>query len=306
MSENFYKGYYMITNKCNLACTYCVLENSKEQLALELNLEGKKKLIHHLYRKLNFRSLTLTGGEALVIGEKKNNDFMELLDYLKQFKSTDPNTNLNLHLYTNGIKLTPEIADKMVGVIDEVSINIDSANNTILKKLGRSKKYNYFNTFIQVCTLLSSRKIKIKLHTVLCSVNKDEIINDFSIILDALQDNNINVSNWKLYQYMSYDVPEIDKEHKITRNSFEFIKDAISKKVSNTSIKLHFKDNTEMNESLFNILPYGNAQYMSAGDSWSTSQRTDSLVKYNSIEELFLNNKLDQTAFKKYHSYSSK
>lgn len=66
-------------------------------------------------------------------------------------------------------------------------------------------------------------------------------------------------------------------------------------------VRLHFKDNGEMNASLFNILSYGNAQYMRAGDSWSTSPRTEDLRSYNSMSELFSKHDIDEKLFRRFH-----
>ena len=56
-----------------------------------------------------------------------------------------------------------------------------------------------------------------------------------------------------------------------------------------------------MNNSLFNILSYGNAQYMRANDTWSTTQRTDDLRTYNSMSELFARHDIDQALFRNFH-----
>ena len=78
MNHKYYKGYYMVTNRCNLDCTYCVLEDSLDQLKRELPFTEKVKLIDHLYHKLNFRRLTLSGGEITLIGKNPPNDFKPL------------------------------------------------------------------------------------------------------------------------------------------------------------------------------------------------------------------------------------
>ena len=75
----------------------------------------------------------------------------------------------------------------------------------------------------------------------------------------------------------------------------------IAQAMAGTSVSLHFKDNGEMNESLFNILPYGNAQYMVPGDTWSTSRRTEDLRRYGSIEELLDRHDIDERLFRRYH-----
>ena len=307
MSKKFYKAYYMITSKCNLSCSYCVLENSKIQISKELSLEGKIQLIKHLYEKLNFRSITISGGEALIIGKKNNFDFEKLLLFLKDYKSSDATKNLHIHLYTNGTKLSNSIVKKMTGIIDEVAINIDSCDNEILKTIGRSKgNDNYFDTFINACQKLSSQNIKIELHSVISKLNIKPISDEVITIINILIKNKINISSWKFYQYMSYDMPLVDERHRLSLKEFEVIKGQIKKNLRKYNLKLHFKDNAEMNNSLFNILPYGNSQYMTPDDSWITSKRTDYLINYNSMDEFLSKNNINIPMFNKFHSYDPK
>ena len=56
-----------------------------------------------------------------------------------------------------------------------------------------------------------------------------------------------------------------------------------------------------MNASLFNILSYGNAQYMIAGDTWSTSRRTQDLRTYPSMVDLFAKNNINEELFRSFH-----
>lgn len=70
MSEAFFKGYWMMTNRCNLDCGYCVLEDALSQLKRELQLIDKQALITHLYERLRFRRLTLSGGEVTIMGRR--------------------------------------------------------------------------------------------------------------------------------------------------------------------------------------------------------------------------------------------
>ncbi|MBK8695781.1 MAG: radical SAM protein [Deltaproteobacteria bacterium] len=138
MHEGFFKGYWMVTNRCNLDCGYCVLEDAPDQLRRELDLAGKKALAAHLYHRLGFRRLTLSGGEVLMIGRKPPADFVELLRFLKSFRSPDPQQNLELEIYTNGVLLDDAVADEMAGVVDQVAVTIDSADDRLLTVLGRN------------------------------------------------------------------------------------------------------------------------------------------------------------------------
>lgn len=303
MFNSYYKGYWMVTNRCNLNCSYCVLENAPYQLKAELNLNAKKELIFHLYNKLNFRRLTLSGGEVLIIGKHPPNDFIELLRYISSFRSPDPVKNLEIELYTNGTYLDERVVNEMRGIIDTVAITIDSTQDDFLSQLGRNhKKFNeYFQSVVRACSLLHKNDIELKLHSVVNRRNHLFFAEEVSSILDSVERAGGKISYWKFYQYMSYNVPEKDEAHAISTDLYETFKKRTKEVLKNKEIRLHFKDNKEMNASLFNILSYGNAQYMRPGDTWLTSQRTKDLRTYNSMPELFENNNIDEKLFRHFH-----
>lgn len=113
MAESYYKGYWMVTNRCNLRCSYCVLENAPHQLKVELDLNGKKELVSHLYNKLGFRRLTLSGGEVVIFGKHPPSEFIELLRRIRTFRSPDPVKNLEIEIYTNGTYLDENVVNEM-------------------------------------------------------------------------------------------------------------------------------------------------------------------------------------------------
>jgi MoaA/NifB/PqqE/SkfB family radical SAM enzyme len=295
-----------MTARCNLACAYCVLENKPDQIRMELDLKGKEELISHLYHNLNFRSLTLSGGEALIIGRNGPADFLLLLDFLRQFKTNQRDSNLRLQLYTNGLNINDLVADRMEGIIDEVSITIDSFNREVLKRIGRNRtaRDDYFRNAIEVCKRLSDRGIDIKLHTVVSALNITDLEQSVLPIYETLVYSQAKIDSWKFYQYMSYDVPAVDQLNQISQTQFEEISAQIKNLLKKENLRFHFKNNSEMNESLFNILAYGNAQYMVPGDTWTTSRRTEHLCSYGSISELLTRTQISEELFTRYHSYN--
>jgi molybdenum cofactor biosynthesis enzyme MoaA len=294
----------MITARCNLSCSYCILENAPQQLKQELSLEKKKELITHLYHNLNFRSLTISGGEALIIGKSIPSDFLQILTFLKQFKFNDIQKNLRIKLYSNGIYLTEKVAIAMKGVVDEVSINIDSNNDETLSLIGRNKNNNdqYFLNVVEVIRYLFNQGIKVKLHTVISALNYQKIASEVFAIYNSVKNANSLFSQWKFYQYMSYDNLEVDEKHKIDIVAFENVKKEIEAILTGLDIDIHFKSNQEMNQSLFNILATGIVQYSLPENTWTTTPRTEILLNYNSMEELFERNKIDLDLFNSYHS----
>ena len=303
MSEAFFKGYWMVTNRCNLDCSYCVLEDAPDQLRRELDLEGKKSLVAHLYERLRFRRLTLSGGEVTIIGRRAPADFIDMLRYLRTFRSPDPRQNLEVEIYTNGAMLDDRVADEMAGVVDLVAVTIDSSNNDVLDRIGRNtgRHQRYVDHAAAVCGRLGRRGIPVKLHTVVGTLNHDAVAAEVRGILDAVEAAGALVPKWKFYQYMSYDDVERDGFHAVDRDAYARAAEEVSRALEGRGVELHFKDNEEMNASLFNILSYGNAQFMRPGDTWTTTGRTRDLRTYGSMSELFEEHDVDEAGFRRFH-----
>jgi molybdenum cofactor biosynthesis enzyme MoaA len=302
MAKEYYKGYYLITSRCNLSCSYCILENSPAQLSKELSLEDKKRLIHHLYHKLNFRSLTISGGEAMIIGKKAPSDFLELVDYLRQFKSKKKEENLKLSVYTNASKLDGEVAEHMKGVIDSVAITLDSTNESTLRTIGRTKgSSDYLDKVIKALQDLRVVGIPVRLHTVVSQLNIEELPVEVDKMLGAVMSHDIELAGWKFFQYMSYDVLETDLKHRVSTKHYYEVVEQIKPKLIKHKIPAHFKDVEEMNNSIFNILPTGIAQYRSGG-SWATTKRSIAIIECERIENVFGDNRTEYEIFRKAHS----
>ena len=293
----------MVTNRCNLSCSYCVLENSPDQLRRELDLESKKELVTHLYQNLGFRQLTLSGGEVVIFGKRAPSGFIELLRHIRKFRSLDPQKNLEIEMYSNGTFISEEVLEEMDGVVDRVAVTIDGAQNDFLTEIGRNNKVfdNYFERITNVCSALSKKGIELKLHSVISQKNYNALANELATILKTIENKGGKISKWKFYQYMSYDAPAKDRAHAISPDQYSVFKEKAQSVLKGAETHLHFKNNQEMNASLFNILSYGNAQYMRDGDSWSTSQRTNDLRTYPTMEDLFQKHDINKHRFKKFH-----
>ena len=74
-----------------------MLENAPHQLKAELDMNAKE-LISHLYHKLNFRRITLSGGEAIIYGKHPPNECIELLRHIRNFRSSDRTKNIKIEL----------------------------------------------------------------------------------------------------------------------------------------------------------------------------------------------------------------
>jgi len=303
MANSYYKGYWMVTNRCNLRCSYCVLEDAPHQLKAELDLESKKELVTHLYQNLGFRRLTLSGGEVIIFGKHPPKECIELLRHIRKFRSNDYKQNLAMELYTNGTYLSEEVVNEMTGVIDTVAITIDSTDDSFLTNIGRNfgRYKDYYNNVMKGCSFLSKAGIEVKFHSVISTKNHELLPTQVNDIVNSLEDAGGELSCWKFYQYMSYDDPEKDNIHSITAEIYNRFKERTQDALQGKNARLHFKDTKEMNASLFNILSYGNAQYIRDNDTWSTSQRTEDLRSYASMSELFARHDINEERFRKFH-----
>ena len=223
--------------------------------------------------------------------------------HIRKFRSKDPSKNLEIELYTNGTYLDEKVIYEMNGVVDMVAITLDSIKNSFLIKIGRNYKgvNKYFEHIINVSSILSKSNIELKLHSVIGKKNHLFLPNEVAFIIDSIENAGGIVSCWKFFQYMSYDVPKKDEMHSIPIDLYKKFKKHVQRVLEGREVHLHFKDNKEMNESLFNILSYGNAQYMKKGDTWSTSRRTKDLRLYNSMSEVFSKHDIDEVLFKRFH-----
>ncbi|MDD1778650.1 MAG: SynChlorMet cassette radical SAM/SPASM protein ScmF [Candidatus Helarchaeota archaeon] len=108
--------YFYITGDCNLACRHCWVSpmyqrKSVSQSALDFDIFCN---IIDEAKPLGLTSVKLTGGEPLI-----HPRIEELLSFIRQ-------ENLSLNLESNGIALTPEIADMIASIKNPfVSISLD-------------------------------------------------------------------------------------------------------------------------------------------------------------------------------------
>lgn len=109
------KIYWIVTENCNLGCTYCYYNTGLEARvrAPQSTIEQKIELINQF--PSFFDETVFTGGEALI-----HPDIYTLIEASKQ-------RNLRVDLLTNGVLLTPENCQKLVDrQVDCVSVSLDS------------------------------------------------------------------------------------------------------------------------------------------------------------------------------------
>lgn len=297
----YYSIYYMATPRCILNCGYCFRDTTPESIASELPVKKIKELVTHLYEKFHVRKLTISGGEPTVLGGVKNTNFLELIRHLRQFKSESKEDNLRVELLSNAVNLTPDITEQLVGVVDRITITLDSLDETVLSKIGRNTGpyRDYVSRFRERFADFTAKGFDLKLHSVITPVNYDSLVPLAEYIASCKE---FRVSRWKFYQYMTYGQPEKDLVYAIEDDKYFSIADKIRIALSDTDIELSFKDNTLMSDTMFNLLHSGKIEYFTIENGVRTRHLSDILTNYSGWDELAEKCAIDRAMIDKYHS----
>ena len=298
----YYSIYYMTTPRCILNCGYCFRDTSKESIASELPIEKIKELITHLYYNFNMRKITISGGEPTVIGGEKNVNFLKLMHHLKKFKSDNKQDNLRVELLSNAVNLTEDITSQLVGIVDRLTITLDSLDENVLTKIGRNTGpyRNYVARFYDRFRDFADKGFDLKLHSVVTPVNYDSLLPLVKYIKSC---KDFRISKWKFYQYMTYGQPEKDLVYAIDDSKFEEIAGKINEELKDSGINVSFKNNKLMTETMFNLLHSGCIEYFTFENGIRTRHLSDVLMKYKGWKDLAEKCSIDLDMLNKYHSY---
>lgn len=274
----------MLTARCNLSCRYCFREATQSIIDKELSFEDVKLAIKKLYDDFNIRKITISGGEPTFWKDNISENFIGLIDYLKQFKSEKEEDNLKIVLITNGTLLTPTIMKQLVGVVDKITITIDAVNARTLTKLGRNTGCgDYFEKSIERINKLADLGMEIKLHSVVSKINYDDILDLAYFLRDNL---NVKIQKWKLFQYMGFGNLKIDEEFNISKEKFVNLQKQLEDIFKNKDINFSFKSVDDQEVSLFNLLPDGRFEYAITEDGLCKRGYSKPIFNYSSWTSL--------------------
>lgn len=299
-----YAVYWMLTPLCVLNCGYCFRDCSPASVASELSLENKKKAVEALYR-LNVRKLTLSGGEPLFIGGNKVSDFLSLIDFIKRYKyPKNKESNLRIELLTNAVLLEDWVLDKLVGVVDRITITVDSVDDNILTRLGRNygQHTQYLERFKKRIKSIKERGFDIKLHSVITPVNYDGLLDVVAMVLSHQRE--YPITKWKFYQYMTYNDPAKDEIYSISDERYASICEKINEMCQGSGIELAFKDNKTMEDSMVNLSHAGRIEAFKDVNGVRTKVISRSIWEYESMDELKEELGIDASQFDRFHKLS--
>lgn len=104
-----------VTRACNLLCSYCYFA-ARHPFPDEMSAEEYRALWPALVA-LRPRKIVMTGGEPLLRPD--------ILELLRDLQTADPEHRVLRCLNTNGHLVTTELAQAMVGLVDEVRVSLD-------------------------------------------------------------------------------------------------------------------------------------------------------------------------------------
>ena len=228
-----------VTDKCNYSCLYCYAKYDKDETSKMLikDFDKSKLLLNEIYDfftkkygddiKLNF-----AGGEPFLL--KKY-----LIPIIIEAKKIGFITSF----ISNGSLLDEDTAIKLRDHIDIAGFSVDSFSDEVNIKIGRKTNNNKTlnkESLINVINLMKESGVKIKINSVISSMNKDEYMNNEMA--------EIAPDKWKVLKVL----PVITNEYNVSELMFD---DFLRKHV-NTKFNISRECNEDMTESYIMIDPF--------------------------------------------------
>lgn len=109
------------TEKCNLRCTYCYEDFAIGRIRPDV-LKGIKTLISRRAADLHLLELSWFGGEPLLASDT----VLEICNHANELAKQYPNLQVTSSMTTNGVLLTPELAEKLdTAGVKQYQISLD-------------------------------------------------------------------------------------------------------------------------------------------------------------------------------------
>ena len=163
------------TDKCNYKCVYCF---SKRYNNDELSVQEWFKIIDNVntYFKVNSiydKRINLVGGEPLLF-----DIVYKLVDYIYGLE-------IKVSIITNGSLLTKKVIDRLSPKVNMIGVSVDSLNTNTNFEIGRNNSGQLmdYNILLDNLSYIKSKKIKLKINTVVSKANYKE---DFSNFLETV------------------------------------------------------------------------------------------------------------------------
>ncbi len=125
--------YVELTNVCNARCTICATPSMKRAREI-MPMPLFEKIVDECGRRGAPKLLPFLHGESLLIPG--------VLDYFRRARKAAPDTHLNLT--TNGSRLSPELAEEILGedLLDSLIVSIDGGDKETFERIRLNLKYD--------------------------------------------------------------------------------------------------------------------------------------------------------------------
>lgn len=158
---------------CNYHCCYCFVKKANRMTSF-LNIVNIVDNIAEYFKNLKVRGrINLVGGEIF------------MCSYLQQIIDYIYSKDIDVSIVTNGYLLTKEFIERNKTKICCIGISVDSLNLETNKLIGRcfNKQTLDKNKLINLCEIIKSNNIKLKINYCLSKFNYAEDISKFIEII---------------------------------------------------------------------------------------------------------------------------
>ncbi|MBQ9292089.1 MAG: radical SAM protein [Campylobacter sp.] len=150
-----------LTEKCNLKCKYCYVENRKETSENYLNLNEYRKIIDDILDFAPNCTFNITGGEPLL-----NKNWKEIASYIKS-------KGAKTWLLSNGTFFSENNIKDIKELFDNVSVSIDGSE----AKFHNLTRGRNFNKVINAVNLMEKYGVNYGLSMTVCKTNIADVEN---------------------------------------------------------------------------------------------------------------------------------
>jgi len=234
---------YHLWEPCNMSCKFCfaTFQDVKKTILPKghLNKADSSKIIEEIIGA-GFNKITFAGGEPT------------LCPWLDLLIEKAHSAGMTTMIVTNGSRINNNWLDKVKSSLDWIALSIDSIKPETLLNIGRVERKGPItsNSYLNLMEEISTRKIRLKLNTVVNSVNWTEDLTDFI--------KKTRPERWKIMQVLPIQ-GQNDKhieDFLISDSQFnEFIKRHSS--LEELGIKIVIENNEKMRGSYVMIDPAG-------------------------------------------------
>lgn len=200
--ETKYKINIHVLEACNFRCRQCFSKFGTEKL---LPVEDWEKIVDNCIAGANVAEFNIAGGEPMLYP-----GLVELTKYIR-------NKGVKVSLITNGSLMNEEWIKNYAWMYETIGFSVDSINDETNRKIGRCNKNGKpipAGKIVELCELIRkyASGCRIKINTVVSTLNKDEVMSDF---IDEIAADRWKILRMKPFQYGSFsnlDIQVYDEE----------------------------------------------------------------------------------------------